>query len=409
MTDRELDQRVADTAPVSDAWVASLDLRGAEMDLMEEIMAMDSTELDLAPEPPPQRTGRARYRIVIGAAVVAAALVTVVVGVRSTEDKTNDTQTDVTTPPTDEVPRLLAGWVPEGFELANTLTDTATAIAIGDIATTVGDPNAESEPGADVSYTAYYSSTPTAAGLGWIDITTSSDLSAREVGGTESPVTVRGHEGTMYTTAANGSIIGSISVRWEEAPNIMVTVSANNSDVTTDDVLEIAESLHPVSEEEWERGSHLNDPLSAADLQALVPEEAIASALFDFRGTAAYLRPDGQACAFLADNRSQTATVCGPSSERVNILLDRIGFPALLFGVLPDGATHVVATRDGEDVNNDPLAPPDTPQQVYLATDPATGQTLYAVNVGRIPNALTFLDDQEQIVESVPLDIDPDI
>ena len=374
MTDQELDQRVAETAPVSDAWVASLDLQGADMDLMEEIMAIDSTELDLAPELPPRRRGRARYRIVIGAAVAAAAIVAVMVGVRSTEDKPNDTQTDVTTPPSDEVPRLLADWVPPGFELARTSTEGAV-------------------------YTAYYSAAPTAAGLAWMEITTSVDGGGRLASGTETPVTVRGHDGTMYTREAQGSIIGSITLRWEELPGAVVVVSANNSALTADDVLEIAESLHSVSAEEWERGSHLNDPLSAADLQALIPGEATASALFDLRGTAAYLLPDGQVCAFLADNRGQTASVCGPGSERVHLLLDRIGFPAMLFGVLPDGATHLVATNGGQDV-----AP-----QIQLTPDPVTGQTLYAVDVGWAPDLITFLDDQEQPVESLPLDIAPDI
>jgi hypothetical protein len=41
--------------------------------------------------------------------------------------------------------------------------------------------------------------------------------------------------------------------------------------------------------------------------------------------------------------------------------------------------------------------------------DPASGRVLYALNVSRPPDLLTFVDAQGQPVESVPLDIQPDL
>jgi hypothetical protein len=95
MNDRELDDLIAAAAPVSDAAVAGWDLAGAETDLCEEIMSLDTVDSPApAPEVPPavdavppdrRAPRRSRPLALAAAALVAVAAVGGALAVRSSE------------------------------------------------------------------------------------------------------------------------------------------------------------------------------------------------------------------------------------------------------------------------------------------------------------------------------------
>lgn len=117
MTDDELDRMVATLAPVSDRWVAGLDLGDAEAELLEEIMAIAPTRVDEAQHPAP---GRHRLRLVVAIGAVAAAVLAVV-AIRSA-DKDEDIRpiesTTTSVPPAGAAPRpLISAEPPDGLEI----------------------------------------------------------------------------------------------------------------------------------------------------------------------------------------------------------------------------------------------------------------------------------------------------
>jgi hypothetical protein len=73
----------------------------------------------------------------------------------------------------------------------------------------------------------------------------------------------------------------------------------------------------------------------------------------------------------------------------------------VVFGVLPDGATQVVATRAGTDILAGPPGGPNPPSVMI------GGDGIYAVPVGPVPDTLTFLDDAGATVDTAALDIEP--
>jgi hypothetical protein len=409
MTDHELDRLLPDASPLTDARAAALELRDAETELLETIMATSTdqpTELVVSPlsdnghQPPygPRRVRRQRRLLPLAAAAAVGFLVAVAVITLGNRDDSPPAVTADDPPPAedDEVPRLLAADIPAPYQLANTMT----MYTDGEVASD------QPSPGAGVSYTAYYSPPgPGPNGLAWITVETRAGEPFPESG---RPVTVRGHEGRIESVPTNGSMIGSITVRWTEAPGVHVLVSASNSDLTEDDVLAIAESLEPVDEATWDRGSTLNDPLTPDALRSLVPGDARASIVLEVRGMVVYKAADGQVCTFQADQRGETPPACGDPAERVHLFKDRIGWPAVLYGVLPPGAVEVEATRGGSDISGEGGIGPVVPA-AFTAPDMSGGPTLYAVSIGLVPDTVTFLDATGQPVETVPLDIDPEL
>ena len=408
MTDDELDLLVSNACLPSDGRITSLDLGDAETELMEEIVATSGNDPTLDPlRHDDDHTWRRRHRAPFALVAVAATVALGVVTVQTIDKAGNDMPEVVAqAPEPTEVPRLLAGWVPTGFELANTTEESPSGDGVQ-----FGDDTPSR--GSLVSYVAYYAPpTPGPDGLPWIQVTTQ-DAGSAALGRTGTSAsgrhaTVRGRDGVLVVNQPHGSLLGSIQLAWEETPGVHVTVSAWNSELTESDVVAMAESLEAVTAEEWANAAHLNDPADAATIEALIPDSARASIIFEHRGGGAYLDSDGQACAFLADNRGQTPVTCRAPEARVHVLADRIGWPALLFGTMPKGATNILATRNGADVADAPEGI-EVPPSVFLDAAADGGPTLYAVALGLLPDSITFLDDRGQAVETLPLDLEPDL
>jgi hypothetical protein len=348
----------------------------------------------------------------MAAALVAAPLVVQAVYPESGEE-TPGVATEAARPPA-ELPRLLASWVPEGFELANTMTETPGAegrVVLG----TAGDQSRpvvvpEGPPGtiAGASYTAYYGPpAPGPLGLPWIQLTTSSSATSALPASTAEHVTVRGRRAQLVSTPASESVLASITLHWQEARGVFVTLSAINTELTTHDLVGMADGLVQVSRGEWNAASNLPNPAEDAIVEALTPHDALGSVVVSSMGEAAYLASDGQVCAFHVDGRGQGPVSCADAGTRVNVLGDRIGFPTLLFGVMPNGATDIVATSGGTGVDGarDGV---EIPQSVFLAST-SDGATIYAINVGVIPDSIAFIGADGEPVEATSLDIKSDL
>jgi hypothetical protein len=132
MNDHELDRLVATATHVRDGWVAAFDLRAADDELLEEIMATTDTPVPLGSGPPDEsgsppdepspfgRAPRPRRRFTPAVAVgVAAALVVGVVVLRSTaRDPNGDGERgDVGTSGEEAIRPMIADPLPEGFEV----------------------------------------------------------------------------------------------------------------------------------------------------------------------------------------------------------------------------------------------------------------------------------------------------
>jgi hypothetical protein len=238
MDDEELDQVVAATDPIGDARVASLDLRDAETELMEEIMAPSASEVILTADlPAPFRRRRRRRVLVAAAAVVAVAGATVtVLALRSGSDDKGSKPDDVSTQAVVELPRLIADPAPEGFDPP--IIDAPSQIPPRDAngvpvpagyLRLYGDVGAE-EPSSDlvVEVAPYTDATPT-----------------RFLPGNEhmDPVTVRGHDGLACHGASCGtnSFGASAAVGWEERPGLEIVLRSRALEV--DQLRTIAEGL----------------------------------------------------------------------------------------------------------------------------------------------------------------------
>jgi hypothetical protein len=414
MTDREIDRLLRDASPLTDAAAAGLELHAAEADLLEEIMTLtDETGADpgLAPavvvDAPRRADGppaaRRRPRAVTLVAVAAAGfLVAVAIGTWRAADGGDGSDPDVATepspPPADgEVPRLLADPAPELFQLSN--TEEGYASDAGIVRSGTVPPGRSSE--VPTSFNAYYSlPMPGPTGVSWFTVTTERSDDPLPAG---EPVTVRGHEGRATVQAADPATGGmaQVTVAWDEAPGVRATVDAVNSELTEADVLAIAESLRTATEEEWEQATHLNDPADPAAVQDEIPGDATGRVAVEHLGSAVYTTADDRICAFRVDGRGRLPDECGARDAGPHLLKDRIGWPSVVFGVLPDGATQVVATRAGTDILAGPPGGPNPPSVMI------GGDGIYAVPVGPVPDTLTFLDDAGATVDTAALDIEP--
>lgn len=223
------------------------------------------------------------------------------------------------------------------------------------------------------------------------------------------PVEVRGHEGWFVShdemgdcQAANGCTPASLVLTWEEAPGVLATVAATGTDLDDDDVLAVAESLREATDEEWDAAAAATaqpESPDPAEYGQYIPDDAVASVTTDGMGSAAYLLPDGQVCAYLVDAEGKLDDVCGPAEQRVHVLYDRAGNVHTLFGQVPEGTKEVAALHS------------DFAEPVMHAfldggiENPEGPFTLYALAVDLpIPEELRFSGDGG-VIDTVPLDL----
>ena len=230
MNDHELDRLVASAAPARDSWVAGLDLRDAEDELMEEIMATTNTEAPPTSVPPTERSspfsGRPRRFKVAVAVGLAAALVVGVVLARSLAGDGDDEGGDVRTPGEPTIMPMIADPVPDGFEVD--LVDPEEGL------------EPEPSPGGPIDTWVYGDLTATALTN---DVVLSAAPSAPEGTILSEPVTVRGRQGSLCSPGPNQCDFGNnvTGVSWTEASGLYVTVESRSFDRTQ--LLAIAEGL----------------------------------------------------------------------------------------------------------------------------------------------------------------------
>ncbi|MGH9213207.1 MAG: hypothetical protein ACRD2C_21425 [Acidimicrobiales bacterium] len=218
-------------------------------------------------------------------------------------------------------------------------------------------------------------------------------------------VEVRGHDGWFVSRQASPPAVfpgggysyspASSLVIWEEQPGVIVSVTATgSSDLAEDDLLHVAESLHPASDEEWEAVLEDRAPIDPAEVESHVPDDAVAFVITDQLGGAAYLSADGQVCGFVVDSEGEGLETCGSADQRVHELRDREGEVRFLFGTMPDGAADVAATNQYSADDAVPAFHDDAPEE---------GPTLYVLPLDfMVPETIAFRDGTGQPVETVP-------
>lgn len=228
MNDTELDRLVAATSPITDADLAALDLRDADVELMENVMAASDDRGEPASESPvvaPRR--RRRWGLVAGAAVaaitaaaIAAAAVLPVTGGR-----------DVATRGESDLPRLVADPPPRGYPVVTLDKDGAQSfwpsplVAASGYTVLYGDVRAF-DPTHDLVLTA-------AAGA---------DTHKMYGDGTvRRPVTVRGHRGQACLGGGCGNVPGAKTVSWDERAGLTIILQSRGFDV--DRLVAIADGL----------------------------------------------------------------------------------------------------------------------------------------------------------------------
>lgn len=238
MNDHELDRLVATAAPVRDSWVGGLDLRDAENELMEEIMATEETSATL-PSGPPTKPSRPsppaggeprRFKLAVAVGVAAALLVGVVLA-RSMAGNGGDGDDGADFQATNQqtITPMIADPVPEGFE-------TITVPRV--------EPDSQPEPPAGTTYAWIYGDL-TATGLtNDVVIRTSpsegiplpEDLPGE-------PVTVRGRSGLLCSPESIQCDSGNdlTTVRWTDDSGLHVILESRSFD--REQVLAIAEGL----------------------------------------------------------------------------------------------------------------------------------------------------------------------
>ena len=230
MNDHELDRLVASAAPVRDSWVAGLDLRDAEDELMEEIMATANTQAPPASGPSTDRSSPfggepRRFKLAVAVGLAAALLVGVVV-VRSTTGSGDD-DGDVRTPGEPTIMPMIADSVPDGFE-------------VGLVVPEEGLLPEPSTPGGPIDTWIYGDLTATALTN---DVLLSIAASAPEGTSLSEPVTVRGRQGSLCSPGPHQCDLGNniTGVSWTEASGLYVTVESRSFDRTQ--LLAIAEGV----------------------------------------------------------------------------------------------------------------------------------------------------------------------
>jgi hypothetical protein len=246
MNDDELDRLVANAAPVRDSRVAALDLRDAEDDLLEEIMATTTTRVSLRGGPSPDGDGpqRARHRLRSALAIGTVAAATIAVFVVITRDDkdvvtetpskqpTTTLPTTVTVTPGISTEPLVALPIPDEYELVSAGEDTTDA---GGQTYTVEYRLKEID--LDRNFSGFV-----------ITTTVDPDGSVWESlggAGEDDGLEVRGHDAVWEGAA------GTIYVNWQESDGVVVTVSSS-SDKDEGVFESFVEPLHAATPAEWQ-------------------------------------------------------------------------------------------------------------------------------------------------------------
>ncbi|HEY3144165.1 MAG TPA: hypothetical protein VGJ86_23750 [Acidimicrobiales bacterium] len=229
-------------------------------------------------------------------------------------------------------------------------------------------------------------------------------LMTRWLAGEWRRVEVRGHEGSISVKeerAGGGpDRQTAITLLWEEEPGVIAQVTTLMSPLTEDEVLQVAESLRPATDEEWAAALQVDDPPDPANYGQYIPTDVVASVNTTGMGSAAYLTADGQLCGYVVDSEGKLPDVCGSADDRVLVLADRGGNVHTYFGRVPEG-TDSVAGVSPEYPDSHPMMyafldrqdePPEVPHQLY-AWVPAGGP---------LPTELQFLADGV-VLEAVPV------
>jgi hypothetical protein len=201
---------------------------------------------------------------------------------------------------------------------------------------------------------------------------------------------------------------------WEEAPGVLALVQTFGADA---DARAMAESLRPVTDDEWTRLVHLGQ---SADV--FMSEEARAAAgqlpVQDRRDSAAiripghaingaegvygvagvwstWLEPDGTLCGAVdaVDDDADPVERCDPEGGRVTTVHDSTGQPVLLIGVMPDGAVGRIAV-DGDIEEAQTVSTPEEAPPYYVLV----------IADGAVPSAITFVDADGTDLDTVPVD-----
>jgi hypothetical protein len=422
MSDDELDRLVAALSPINDVRVASLDLREAEVELLEAIIAMPATDMAV-PRGTPSNRSRARrapYRASLALAV-AAAVALAVLGLNIVKD--GGEPADVATGQPAEVPRLIPDPVPDGFEL-DRATDWPPA-GWPDEMVSAFQTSSDEIPMASTAHSIRYAppNTPPGGASLWIATRDGTAADAArwatemEMPGGEAPrIEVRGHEGWTLSQPLEDWL----GLLWEEAPGVYVSVVATDTDLTEADVLDVAESLRPATAAEWDAALRADDQSVAS----YIPDDAVvtidtaadfgASGMLgvyepttDSEGIAVYLAAEGQLCAFLVDAEGKLPETCVAEGTRVQVLRDRAGEPVMLFGFTPAGTGDVLGTFGDMPAEVAESGP--QPLIAYLEPVPGAEHQIYGMPlslvVDSIPDTLTFRNQQGEPIESVPVDL----
>ena len=219
-------------------------------------------------------------------------------------------------------------------------------------------------------------------------------------------IEVRGHDGWLMSHPAEPPVTlpgggyryapASVALSWEEQPGVIVRVDATGSShLTAEDIVRIAESLRPATDEEWEAALVTDDePIDAAEVESYIPDDAVAFVTADQLGGAAYLTSGGQVCGYVLDQEGKTPDTCGPAEQRVHELRDRAGDVRYLMGTMPDGATDVAASNKYSG---------DNALGAFHDVAPEDGPTLYLLPLDvMVPDTITFRDGNGEPVETAP-------
>lgn len=228
MNDHELDRLVASAAPVRDRWVAGLDLRDAENELMEEIMATTNPEVTLQSEspgdPPPRSNGsRSRFRLAIALAAAAALLI----GVVAVRTLTPDDKDGVVQSPTPDILPMIADALPQGMAVTAAWPESGFAH--------------EPQASGPIDTWIYGDLTPTAVTSSLVlQVTPELEDGSTMLG---EPVTVRGKPGVACSPGPYQCDFGNklTGVVWTEGPDVRISIESGTFDKAQ--LLAIAEGV----------------------------------------------------------------------------------------------------------------------------------------------------------------------
>jgi hypothetical protein len=204
------------------------------------------------------------------------------------------------------------------------------------------------------------------------------------------------------------------TVVWEEVPGVVAIVQQFGHG--EGDALALAESLRPASADEWARLLHLGEsddvlltdderiargqPSARSRLDSVhipMPPNSVngAEGVYGSAGVwSTWLLPDGTLCGAVDDGVAEEPVVtCDPNGGPVTVIPDSTGQPALVIGVMPDGAVGRIAV--GGDI-----------EEAQTVTGPDDAPTYYVITIAgdAVPSAITFVDADGTDLASVPVD-----